>query len=105
MEARLKVDTLLREVLKENGKSIHLYYQPKAGFQLQYPCIVYSETRVRNNHANDGVYIQHPFYTVTVIDKNPDSKIKAAVSALSKCTYDRSFIADGLYHTAFTIYI
>ena len=35
MEARLKVDTLLREVLKENGKSIHLYFQPKAGFQLQ----------------------------------------------------------------------
>lgn len=59
MEARLKVDTLLREVLKENGKSIHLYYQPKAGFQLQYPCIVYSETRIRNNHANNRVYIQH----------------------------------------------
>ena len=54
MEARLKVDTLLREVLKENGKSIHLYFQPKAGFQLQYPCIVYSETRIRNNHANNS---------------------------------------------------
>ena len=91
MEARLKVDTLLREVLKENGKSIHLYYQPKAGFQLQYPCIVYSETRIRNNHANNRVYIQHPFYT--------------AVSVLPKCTYDRSFVSDGLYHTVFTIYI
>ncbi len=105
MEARLKVDTLLREVLKENGKSIHLYFQPKAGFQLQYPCIVYSETRIRNNHANNRVYIQHPFYTVTVMDKDPDSKIKAAVSVLPKCTYDRSFISDGLYHTVFTIYI
>ena len=92
MEARLKVDTLLREVLKENGKSIHLYFQPKAGFQLQYPCIVYSETRIRNNHANNRVYIQHPFYTVTVMDKDPDSKIKAAVSVLPKCTYDRSFV-------------
>ena len=110
MEARLKVDTLLREVLKENGQSIHLYFQPKAGFQLQYPCIVYSETKIRNNHANNRVYIQHPFYTVTVMgivvmDKAPDSKIKAAVSVLPKCTYDRSFVSDGLYHTVFTIYI
>lgn len=105
MEARLKLDALLRQVLKETAGVVHLYFQPPAGFQLKYPCIVYSENRVRNNHANDGVYIQHPFYTVTVIDKNPDSKIKAVVSALPKCTYDRPFIADGLYHTVFTIYI
>lgn len=104
MDARLKVDALLREVLKENTASIHLYFQPKARFQLQYPCIVYSESRIRNNHANDRVYIQHSFYTVTVMDRDPDSKIKAAVSALPKCTYDRSFVSDGLYHTVFTIY-
>ena len=42
---------------------------------------------------------------MTVMDKDPDSKIKAAVSVLPKCTYDRSFVSDGLYHTVFTIYI
>ena len=105
MEPRLRIDGILRNVLKENAKAVHLYFQPPAGFKLQYPCIVYSESRVRNNHANDGVYIQHPFYTVTVMDKDPDSKIKAAVSVLPKCAYDRSFVSDELYHTVFTIYI
>lgn len=105
MEPRMKLDGILRNVLKENAKAVHLYFQPPSGYKLQYPCIVYSESRIRNNHANDGVYIQHPFYTVTVMDRDPDSKIKAAVSALPKCTYDRSFVSDGLYHTVFTIYI
>lgn len=105
MEARLKADTILRGVLEQNAVAVHLYFQPPSGFRLQYPCIVYSENRIRNNHANDGVYIQHPFYTVTVIDRDPDSRIKAAVAALPKCTYDRPFASDGLYHTVFTLYI
>lgn len=104
MEPRMKLDGLLREVLSENAKAVHLYYQPPSGYKLQYPCIVYSESRIRNNHANDRVYIQHHFYTVTVMDKDPDSKLKAAVSVLPKCTCDRSFVSDGLYHTVFTIY-
>ena len=105
MDARLKVDALLREVLKENTASIHLYFQPKAGFQLQYPCIVYSESRIRNEHANDGVYIQRPHYTETVMDNDPDSKLKAAVSVLPKCAYDRCFVSENLYHTVFTTYV
>ncbi|MBS5309151.1 MAG: hypothetical protein KHY26_01225 [Faecalibacterium prausnitzii] len=72
---------------------------------MKYPCIVYSESRIQNRHANDKVYLQHPFYTVTVIDRDPDSKLKTAVSVLPKCAYDRSFISDGLYHTTFTIYV
>ena len=66
---------------------------------------MYSESRIQNRHANDKVYLQHPFYTVTVIDRDPDSKLKTAVSVLPKCACDRSFISDGLYHTTFTIYV
>ena len=105
METRLKLDAQLREILRaETGKE-NLYYQPPSGYKLKYPCIVYSESRIRNNHANNGVYIQHPFYTVTVIDTDPDSKLKAAVSALPKCACDRCFVSDNLYHTTFTCYL
>ena len=65
---------------------------------------MYSESRRQNRHANNGVYAQYLFYTVTVIDSDPDSKLKAAVSVLPKCAYDRSFVSDNLYHTTFTIY-
>lgn len=104
MEARQKLDALLRKVLREATGKENLYFQPPAGYQLRYPCIVYAESRRQNRHANDGVYTQHPFYTVTVMDQDPDSALKAAVSVLPKCAYDRNFVADGLNQTVFTIY-
>lgn len=104
MEARMRVDALLREVLEQSAGSQNLYYQPPSGFRMKYPCIVYSLSRIRNEHANDGVYIQHPFYTVTVIDRDPDSKIAAAMSVLPKCAYDRQFVSENLYHTVYTLY-
>lgn len=105
MEPRLKLDALLRKMLRQARKAENLYFQPPSGYRLKYPCIVYSESRIQNRHANDKVYLQHPFYTVTVIDRDPDSKLKTAVSVLPKCAYDRSFISDGMYHTTFTIYV
>ena len=46
-----------------------------------------------------------PHYTVTVMDNDPDSKLKAAVSVLPKCAYDRCFVSENLYHTVFTTYV
>lgn len=105
MGARQKADVLLRGVLEQATGKVNLYFQPPSGCRLNYPCIVYSMSRIRNEHANDGVYIQHPFYTVTVIDPDPDSKLVAAVSVLPKCACDRQFVSDNLYHTVFTLYI
>ena len=42
MEARLRIDALLRELLKNSCGQVNLYYQPPAGYQLRYPCIVYT---------------------------------------------------------------
>ncbi len=104
METRLRLDTALRKILRGVTGKENLYFQPPSGYKLKYPCIVYSESRRQNLHANDVVYAQHRFYTVTVIDPDPDSKLKAAVSVLPKCAYDRNFVSDNLYHTTFTIY-
>ena len=104
MEARQKVDALLRKVLMETTGKANLYFQPVTNIRMKYPCIVYTMSRIRNKHANDGVYAQLVLYTVTVIDTDPDSKLVAAVSALPKCAYDRQFISENLYHTVFTLY-
>lgn len=105
MEARQKADTLLRAVLEKTTGKVNLYYQPPSGYRLRYPCIVYSLNRIQNRHANDAVYLQHPSYTVTVIDTDPDSKLMAAVSVLPMCAYDRQFVSENLYHTTFTLSI
>ena len=76
---RLKIDELLRRVLQETAGVVHLYYQPPANLQMQYPCIRYERSRIQNRNANDSVYLQHWFYTLTVLDTDPDSKRTAEV--------------------------
>lgn len=52
MEPRLKLDALLRNVLRQARKAENLYFQPPSGYRLKYPCIVYSESRIQNRHAS-----------------------------------------------------
>lgn len=93
----------LHETLCRVLGSKNVYFQPPESVKLQYPAIVYSLSRIRNNHASNKVYRQMDSYTVTVIDRNPDSKIVRDVSLLPQCSFDRGFVSDNLYHNVFTI--
>ena len=100
MSNRLKLHELLCETLG----SRQVYFQPPESVQMKYPAIVYSRNRIDNEHANDGVYMQSPSYSITVIDKNSDSEIVERVSRLPMCRFDRRFTADNLNHDTFTVY-
>lgn len=100
MNNRLKLHELLCEVLG----SRQVYFQPPESVNMKYPAIVYSRNRIDNEHANDSVYMQSLSYSITVIDKNPDSEIVEQVSCLPRCRFDRHYIADNLNHDIFTIY-
>ena len=100
MSNRLKLHELLCEILGSH----QVYFQPPESVQMKYPAIVYFRNRIDNEHANDGVYMQSPSYSITVIDKNPDSEIVERVSRLPMCRFDRHFTADNLNHDTFTIY-
>lgn len=100
MSNRLKLHELLCEALG----SRQVYFQPPESVKMKYPAIVYSRNSIGNEHANDGVYMQSPSYTITVIDKNPDSEIVEKISRLPMCRFDRHFTADNLNHDTFTIY-
>ncbi len=104
MNRRLTLDKTLRSIVKDRCGQENVYYQPPVGLQMKYPCICYERSKIRNLAANDKVYLQRFFYSITVIDKDPDSEMAAAVSQLSKCEHDRHFISDGLHHDVFTIY-
>lgn len=99
---RVEFQFLLEEILG----SRNVYFQPPASKTMQYPAIVYSLKKKGNRYANNGVYLQNNSYTVTVIDKNPESAICEKIEKrLSMCSFDRAYTADNLNHFVYTIFI
>lgn len=82
-----------------------VYFQPPANVRMEFPCIIYTWSRARDLKANNFNYIFRRGYTVTVIDRDPDSKIPDwIVRNFRYVTFDRSFVVDNLHHFVFTIY-
>lgn len=82
-----------------------VFFQPPEGFKLSYPCIVYELSRIDANHASNRVHNYTIGYTVTAIDKDPDSIIPDLIlNNIPCCSFDRHFVSDNLHHTVFTIY-
>lgn len=100
MASRLELQSKLEELLG----SRNVYFQPPETVKLNYPAIVYSREPIENRYANNGVYMQSVRYSVTVIDKNPDSELPFKMSQLPMCRHDRSFKSDNLNHDVFTLY-
>ena len=67
-ERRLELHEILCTILG----SRNVYFQPPESIKMNYPAIVYGLDDIDNQYANDGVYLSHRRYSVTVIDKNPD---------------------------------
>ena len=80
----------------------------KAYFQkpttLEYPCIVYDVDNEYVAHASDAVYQYKTRYSITVIDRNPDSQIPSAIRGLKYSRFDRKYVVDALHHTVYTLY-
>lgn len=92
-----------QEAIEQEAKR-HVYFDPPTGFRIAYPCIIYSLADIDTQFADNLPYRHQRRYTVTVIDKNPDSSIVDKVLALPRCSFDRHFTADNLHHWAFSIY-
>jgi hypothetical protein len=100
MGSRTDLQTLLEGILGSGN----VYYQPPSTVNMKYPAIVYDRSKINNKFADNLVYKQDNAYTVTVIDRNPDSLIVDAISKLPTCIYDRGFTANNLNHDVFTLY-
>ena len=100
LEKRLELHDLLCSILG----SEEVYFQPPESVKMSYPAIVYSRDRIDNLHADNQVYKQEIGYQITVIDKDPDSEIVAAVSKIPRIRYDRPYKSDNLNHDVFTLY-
>lgn len=94
----------LHEVLCGILGSRHVYFQPPESIKMNYPAIVYVLSDIRSLYANGGVYLSGRQYSVTVIDKNPDSDFVGKITALPTCRFDRHYKAENLNHWVFTLH-
>lgn len=82
----------------------NVYFQPPASVQLAFPCIVYSRRAGKPRYANDSLYAYKKSYSLTVIDKNPDSDIPDKILKMPLCSFDRHFTKDNLNHDTYNLY-
>lgn len=100
MEKRVQLQALLELLID----SINVYFQPPENVKLMYPCIVYSRSSVETKFANNNPYNHQTKYQVTVVDKDPDSKIPQKIAMLPMCSFAQHFTSDGLNHDVYNLY-
>lgn len=101
MGRRLQFHDLLLEAA---GPGNRVYFQPPSNEQMTYPCIRYQRNRTDTKFAANSPYRLTERYTVTVIDRDPESEISERVVRFEMCTHSASFAADSLNHDVFDIY-
>lgn len=100
MASRLSLQTQLEELL--GTRNVH--FQPPESIKMDYPAIVYALEDIENAHADGGVYLSYKRYSVTVVDKNPDSTFVDMVAALPTCQFNRHYNRENLNHWNFSLY-
>lgn len=93
---------LLQEVLETICD--HVYFQPPANVEMEYPAIVYNREPIDTRFADNAPYILTDHYELTLITRNPDDARVKALASLPQCRHDRFFVSDNLNHDVFTIY-
>lgn len=108
MSRRIQLQTVLESV---NGLALDprtnrpaVYFQPPPSVKLVYPCIVYVLDKIDTKYADDKPYLNKKGYSVTVIDKDPDSEIPDMLSNTPLCRFDRAYTADNLNHWVFSLF-
>lgn len=99
-EKRVELNSILETILG----STNVYFQPPENLKLKFPCIIYDWTANDRLSADDMKYRKMRRYSVTVVDKNPDSGIPDKVEELPFCSLDRRYVSDNIYHTVYTLY-
>ena len=87
-----------------NALADNVYFQPPANVQMKFPCIVYKRAQADTRYAGDRSYLLTFRYSLTVIDRNPDSPLVAQVAKLPMCRHTTFFVADNLNHDVFDLY-
>lgn len=98
------IEPLLPDTVNFPDGVLRSYFQKPGQSGLKYPCSVYNRDRSEVKFADNRKFFLKKRWTVTVMDRNPDSDIPDLVEALPWSELDRTFIADGVNHWVFTLF-
>ena len=94
----------LHEVLCGVLGNRNAYFQPPETVKMKYPAIVYELSGIPSLYADGGVYLSGRKYSLTAIDKDPDSPLVDRLILLPTCRFVRHYKADNLNHWVFTLH-
>ena len=95
----------LNEELVSLLGSRNVYFQPPETIRMKYPCIIYMKSNVRSRYADNVNYASMNEYTLTVVDRDPDSDIAdRLLRRFPFCSFSRRYTAENLYHDVLTLY-
>ena len=99
-ERRIELNSILKEILGSDN----VYYQPPENLKLKFPCIIYELEGKDVKFADDGKYTSKRKYSVTIVDKNPDTEIPERLEQLPLTRFNRRYVADNIYHSVYSLY-
>lgn len=95
----------LRERLIAVTGYSNVYLKPPPKDLMVYPCIRVERVSAKVKHADDTAYNVKYRYTITRISKKDDEGFpKLILENFANSDYDRSYVAEGLYHDVLYIY-
>lgn len=99
MDSRLYLQEELEKFLEP------VYFQPPSNVRMIYPCIVYSKNTNHTLRADNGIYGLFDAYRVTVIERDPDSKLTNDIlQSFSRASLGSRYVVDNLYHSIINLY-
>lgn len=105
-DKRLELHDVFRVIMNitESNGDDHVYFQPPESIKMRYPAIRYELDGLKIDRADDRIYGKKNGYSVTLIDKNPDSGYFDKILEIPHCKFNTFYTADSLNHFNFTIY-
>lgn len=98
--SRLELQTYLEALFATEN----VYFQPPSNVNMTYPAVVYNLDDVDIKHADNFPYSHKKGYSVTIIDKDPDSSWPDLMLDVPTSRFQRHFSTDGLNHYVYIIY-
>lgn len=91
-------------ILEALQTGIKVYFQPPEDTKMVYPCIRYELDAGSSKFANNVPYNYEQQYQVLLISRKPEPALFEKLVALPKSIHARSYVADNLNHSVFSIY-
>lgn len=83
---------------------VKVYFQPPEDMKMDFPCIVYELDAGDSRFANNVPYNYEQRYEVKLISWKPEPTLHKKLVSLPKSIHARSYVADNLNHSVFSIY-